>query len=655
MAGVAAAHLERPSYWPDPRPDRGVKPAAGGKVPTARSLTSAATGAGPGVVRVVCASNSLKLAQKSIKRARKGYKIRPSQPTKKLSRKSAAGLLRLNKKFKRKCRYRSIQAAVNRSGNNDRIVIMPGRYTEPASRRAPVNDKKCNPSLLQNDQTGTPTPSYEYQATCPNDQNLVYVQGRAVKGKPVVPPRGDRHGIPEQELGRCIRCNMQIEGSGALPEDVLIDGGSDYKNPLDPEAKPGKFEKHVIMRTDRSDGFVGKNFLLRGAKEHGFYTEETDGILLDKTKFFWHLDYGHLSFTTDHNVIQNCDGFGAGDAVVYPGASPQTGDFRNTDVYPEKRYNSVVRRCDLRGSTLAYSGSMGNSVRMTENHIYGNTAGISSDTLSAPGHPGFPADGMLIENNYIYSNNLDLYGVEPPPVEPLVPMPIGSGIVWPGMNAGIVRNNYIFDNWRHGTVLAAVPDLAAGEPEGNTDKQVHCAVRIVSSTSCGNRYYGNVMGKAPPGFKFPSEIGKFGNKHSTTTAGSLPNGVDFWWDEFAGNTGNCWYDNVGPDGKKSSITGSGIGVPPNYLPSNCGTSLGLSDVAKEVVLLECSTYKRGITPKDRPICYWFQMPPKPGTGTALAENRAMERQAEAFRNSPRGRALQAKLDQLVGPAPGAKP
>lgn len=660
LAGVAIpataiAHLERPSYWPDPRPDTSVSPPAGGKVPDIRSLSSAVSGKGPGDVRVVCQPQSIKLLRASVGNARRnGVKIRPSQPATPMSKKQARKFLRLNNKLKRKCKYSSIQKAINDSHNNDRIVIMPGRYTEADSRAAKVNDPKCNPSLLQNDQTGTPTPSYEYQATCPNDQNLLYVQGRAVKGKPLTPPRGDRHGIPEQELGECIRCNMQIEGSGVVPEDVIIDGGEDYENPMDPEAKPGKFLKHVIMRTDRSDGFVGRNFLLRGASEHGFYTEETDGILLDKVKFFWHLDYGHLSFTTDHNVIQNCDGFGAGDAVVYPGASPQTGEFRRKDVYPEQRYNSVVRRCDLRGSTLAYSGSMGNSVRMTENHIYGNTAGISSDTLSAPGHPGFPADGMLVDNNYIYSNNLDLYGVEPPPVEPLVPMPIGSGIVWPGMNGGTIRDNYIFDNWRHGTVLTAVPDAVAGEPEGNVDEQVHCVTTTISTTSCGNRYHDNVMGRPPAGFKMHDAVAKFGNKHSPDSQATMPNGVDFWWDEFAANNGNCWYDNSGPDGTAGSITGSGSGVFPDLLPSNCDSSFGNGDVVKEAVLLDCSMYSRGNTPSDHPLCYWFRMPPKPGSSAAKKEAAARAEAAEAFRKSPRGIELQAQIDGLLDAAKNSR-
>ena len=704
ISTAASAHLERPSYWPDPRPDTSVKPAAGGEVPGARNFYTALRKAPPGNTRVVCAGKvpstkpyrrarkrlraarrrgestaKRRVLKRKIRRAKrryrravlrnasirnvrasirtaykKGYKYRPSESSRKLSRKEARRLLKFNRRLLAHCKYKEIQPAVNRSRNNDRIVILPGRYTEPTTRKAALNDKRCNPRLLQNDQTGTPTPSYEYQTTCPNDQNLIYVQGRAVKGKALTPPRRNRHGIPEQENGPCVRCNLQIEGSGLTPEDVLIDGGSDYKNPLDPEAKPGKYIKHVVMRTDRSDGFVGRNFLLRGAQEHGFYTEETDGILLDRVKFFWALDYGHLSFTTDHNVIQNCDGFGAGDAVVYPGAAPQTGEFRDRSFYPQQRYNTVVRKCDLRGSTLAYSGSMGNSVRITDNHVYGNTSGISSDTLSAPGHPGYPADGMLIDNNLIYSNNLDLYGPEPPPVEPLVPMPIGTGIVWPGMNGGVVRDNHIFDNWRHGAVLASVPDQLAGEPEGNVDPAVHCSVTGVSTTSCDNRFFGNVMGRPPPGFKFNSEIGKFGNRHGSDTRKSLPNGVDFWWDEFAGNDGNCWFNNTGADGSKNSITGSGAGVPPDLLPGTCETSVGQGDPVKEAILADCSMYSRGDRPGDHPLCYWFQMPPQPKSAEARAERRRRDAQARAYMSSPRGRAMQRRIDQLAAAAPNLR-
>ena len=186
-----------------------------------------------------------------------------------------------------------------------------------------------------------------------------------------------------------MRCNLQIEGTGLKPEDVLLDAGADYAGD-GPKAEPGSYTKHVVMRVDRADGFVGRNFLTRGATEHGFYNEEVDGVLLDKVKFFWAADYGHLSFTSDHNLIKNCEGFGAGDAVIYPGASPETGE-QTSDFYPDgPRDNTVVKKCDMHGSALGYSGSMGNAVRITDNHIYGNMTGISSDTLSVGGPPRVP-------------------------------------------------------------------------------------------------------------------------------------------------------------------------------------------------------------------------------------------------------------------------
>ena len=55
-----------------------------------------------------------------------------------------------------------------------------------------------------------------------------------------------------------MRCNLQIEGTGAKPEDVIIDAGSDYDGP-EPTAKPGGYAKDVVLRIDRADGFVGRN------------------------------------------------------------------------------------------------------------------------------------------------------------------------------------------------------------------------------------------------------------------------------------------------------------------------------------------------------------------------------------------------------------
>src|SRR3954453_20628742 len=79
LPAAPLAHVERPSYWPDPAPDASVKPAAGGKVPKIRSLASALDRKRPGDTRVVCQQGSLKALRASVARAvKQGYYIRPS-------------------------------------------------------------------------------------------------------------------------------------------------------------------------------------------------------------------------------------------------------------------------------------------------------------------------------------------------------------------------------------------------------------------------------------------------------------------------------------------------------------------------------------------------------------------------------------------------
>ena len=89
----------------------------------------------------MCQDDSLKLAKQAIKNGRKGFKVRPSEDTRHLSKRKARKLKKLNKRFAKKCDYDSIQDAVNDSGNNDRIVIMPG----PTRSRSPgpENDPAC--------------------------------------------------------------------------------------------------------------------------------------------------------------------------------------------------------------------------------------------------------------------------------------------------------------------------------------------------------------------------------------------------------------------------------------------------------------------------------------------------------------------------------
>jgi hypothetical protein len=591
---IASAHVERPSYWPDPAPDTSVKPATGGKVPKARSLASALKAKPPGKTRVVCQKNSLALLKASIKRARKGgYAIRPSD-RRKLSRKQARRLLRINRALRKRCTFREIQPAVNKSRNNDRVVIMPGLYLEPTSRKAPTGDKRCDEYRTNGDrpgQEGTAL-SYEFQYRCPNDQNLVAVLGRRPGGKPPMPPRENRHGIPD--LGRCIRCNLQIEGSGVNADDVIIEAGDAAKGDGGPNGVGTK--KDVAVRADRADGFVLKNVKVRHAKEHGIYVLESDGYLLTNFKAYYNGLYGTLTFVEDHGVQQHCDAVGHGDSGIYPGAAVETGQQRQPGT--DFRYNQEIRFCDLHHNMAGYSGTNGNAVFVHHNKIYDNALGLQTDVVTGAGHPGFPGDSMLVEDNWFYSNNFNVYE-EDSSVIPAFPFPVGTGLWIAGGNRHQVRRNYFYDNWRRGTMLFSVPDqLVCGEAAGG-NQQAGCDPDG-QTTSFYNSQYENFMGIRPDGTPDP-------------------NGTDFWWDPYPGTIGNCWWDNKAAPGQEVTFDGganyqAAAGFPDCQRGTRPDESVGTGSPTQTGELGSCVAAFETRTFDPNGPCPWFKTPPEPQPG-----------------------------------------
>src|SRR5215213_10014474 len=171
LPGVVSAHVERSGYWPDPAPDCSITPCAGGAVPKARTLASALDKKKPGRTRVVCQPDSLTLLKSSIARARTaGYDIRPTDH-RRLGKKSAKRLLAVNQRLFKLCTYREIQPAVTASGNNDRVVVMPGLYTEPTSRAVDDFPPECE-QYRTTSEKGSGAVSYAYQYHCPNAQAL---------------------------------------------------------------------------------------------------------------------------------------------------------------------------------------------------------------------------------------------------------------------------------------------------------------------------------------------------------------------------------------------------------------------------------------------------------------------------------------------------
>jgi len=225
-------------------------------------------------------------------------------------------------------------------------------------------------------------------------------------------------------------------------------------------------------------------------------------------------------------------------------------------------------------------------VRVDHNNFYDNTMGFSTDVFTASGHPGFPQDSDLIENNNFYSNNFNSYA-DDSDVEPTVPVPVGTGIWIAGGNDNIIRGNHFWDNWRRGTMLFTVPDQFVC-PQADQNNLKGCDPSTTPpTTSYRNRYYKNVMGIGP------------GNKF-------MPNGTDFWWDSWTQSTGNCWYDNTAFKGK--SITTSGTGLPDCNGGKDADGGPHATDPEAESELINCLA---AVESGNHDTCPWFTTPPKP--------------------------------------------
>jgi hypothetical protein len=591
LAPPASAHVERPSYWPDPKPDCSVSPCAGGKVPDVRTLASALDASQPGDTRVVCQADSLQRLQSSITAAlQHGYDVRPTEHHT-LSQSQATQLLAINQQLFAMCTYHQIQAAVTDSGNNDRVVVMPGLYTEPTSRAQPTHDPACAQYAIPSDSGDPGALSHDYQIYCPNDANLVAVIGRGPDtAPPPNPPLTNRHGIPN--VGPCIRCNLQLEGSGVSPDDVIVEAGDPVAGDGGPSAVGN--EKDVGIFVDRADGFVLRNLVVRHAREHDIYILETDGYRFSDFKTFYAGGYGVLTFVEDHGVIEHCEAAGNGDSGIYPGSGADSTDHRYLPFYPVRRYSQVIRDCDMHHNTGGMSGTDSHGTLITHNNFYDNALGFTVDVFTAPGHPGYPQHGNTFSNNNFYDNNFNPY-VASSDVAPFIPAPVGTGGWIAGGNENEVVGNRFWNNWRRGLMIFAVPDATVcGPPPVGSSTPVPGCDPLKVSTSYNNRVHGNVMGVDPSGHV-------------------EPNGVDFWWDSFLGNTGNCWWGNKAAPGRK--ITSS-----PGYLPgcangTNPRLSIGTTFLPNELELVGCEA---GFTLAGYPdgsdlTCNWTKTPKQPGT------------------------------------------
>ena len=482
---------------------------------------------------------------------------------------------RENEELLSKCRFRTIQMAVNVARNGYRIKVLPGKYTESRWVNSP-------PPGCEDFYTSGGSMSYEQHRQCPNAQNLIAILGDT---------NGDR--ICD------AKCDIQIEGTGDDPGDVKI---------------LGKRQKLNVIRADRADGLYLKNFLVQMSDFNNIYVLETNGFRIDDVNSRYSREYGILSFASDHGIYENCDTSYNGDSGVYPGSGPNA-RHGQPDAHGHV-YGIEVRNCKSYENTIGMSGTAGNGTWAHDNVFRDNATGVTTDSF-AGGHPGMPQDNSKWSNNLIYSNNNDLFNDErdaycqQTPWEerdvqkvcPTFQVPVGTGILIAGGNANVVEENYIFDNWRRGTMLHWVPAALRGEQDSGK----------TYDTSANNRYLRNCMGTRP----FDLATVDFSVCEGTRDA----NGVDFWWDEEEGQdcveeepgcvdndsaNGNCWTGNQGFDGAPYTSD------PPALLLPNCPglDAFRSGNSAKQATLVPCATWN----PEDNtdpPGCDWFTRPPEP--------------------------------------------
>lgn len=423
--------------------------------------------------------------------------------------------------------HRHLQEAVDAADPGSNILVLPGRYQEEPSLAPAAGECTDIDAPHGGGQDHYQVLRFEQQVACPHEQNLVAILGKR---------------------------DLQIEGTGAEPEDVVIDA---------------QYRKLNAIRGDRADGLHLGNLTAERTTFNAVYIMETDGFAIDSVLTRWNVEYGFLLFANDHGRLSNCEGYGNGDAAIYPGSASNI----NADAGHEvDRYAVEITGCYAHHNLLAYSGTAGNSVWAHDNVFTENGAGVAMDS-AFPDHPGMPQNHALFEDNVIGDNNQDYYrhvrdgtcarpvaqrGYEDGVVCPVVGLPAGTGVINPGGNYNIFRENWVYGHDYAGFVTSWVPGFVRGDS----------GLAAQFDTSHHNRYLDNQLGVTPDG-------------------ASQPNRLDFWWD--GQGRGSCWDARQGPVPLRTEP----LALPAcgaDQLPAGLPTGRYLAEPAKLVKLYVCADY-----------------------------------------------------------------
>ena len=619
MAAAAQAHNERPAFFPDHRATAH---------PQYRPLFDNNGNPSPASPRlVVCKKTGNEGINSSGRDERESaYYIARLKDDK---------LRSVNQQLLSECHFEHIQDAVDSvTVRGTTIYLLPGVYREQPSLRSAENmagatklaDKAfCQAAMDAAHQGANLT--YEQQFRCPHIQNTVAVFGdpdylddncgSSRESGQCIQPTTQRCNLP---AAQCVYYDLQIEGTGEKPKDVIITGGFINK-PGDPN--DGEFDGVNALRADRADGIYLRNFTTQIVEFNGVYIMETDGFVLDHMLGRYVNAYSYLAFASDHGLMTDSGGYGAGDSVLYPGGAADIYGTKQgyTGVDVRARQSTEIRNSWAHHASLGYSGTAGNAPWVHDNDFFLNMTGMATESIFG-GHPGAPQDHGLYEHNLIHTNNVNyirknvqnpLPGENKPRCQvpprdrslvtenfdlivncPDIPFPNGAAMIIGGGNYDLFQNNDVYDNWRRALILISVPPYFRGDTTTPPDNSVF------------DHFYDNRFAKDPVRNLIQ------------------PNQQDFWWDQ--GGNSNCWLRNTSASGSVSSNVPLTPGndalsaLCPNDPPGGVAPA---PDAPMVALLAPCVLYDQHTNPNPTG-CDFFDEAPVPAGRTAFHEISVLE-------------------------------
>ena len=259
------------------------------------------------------------------------------------------------------------------------------RWARSGSRRAPTTTSTVEAHVRQSPPPAGPRSNdlpdranRNYAIKCPNSKNLIAVIGDTRPEPTPLTPM----------LPKCVQlCNLQIEGLGKEPEDVLIVGDR---------------KKLDVLRIDRADGIYLRNFAIEQRRFNNVDLVEVERLpRIRRSSRATRRTTGSSPSPPTHGLYDHDVAYDNGDSGLYPGSSHEglldrqrryrsqrrTATCEATGCGDLRRSRSA-RSIDCYGNTLGYSGTAGNSTYVHDNKFYDNATGLTTDSFAV----GAPRD-----------------------------------------------------------------------------------------------------------------------------------------------------------------------------------------------------------------------------------------------------------------------